>query len=417
MRLRWLFGFALAAGAIGAGAWLLYRRQPRRPAATPIVGTRLFETVVSHVRTYSVDSLDDDELYRRAAAGIVDELDDPYAVLVLPGRHDPLTEDAPAPGGLFVDRRDGLIVIVSVVPGSPADSSGLRRGDRLIGVDSTLVDASRLDLSLKLLEGRPGSRVALRVRRSGVRGPVVLEMVRGPVSWNEAVSAEPEGGVVRIRVRRFVPGLADSVRRRLEAARGAGVRGIALDLRGVVGGGLPDGVALADLFLDPGQRLATSRGRHAGASFALRDSTASPYDSIPLAVLVDGGTAGAAEAAAGALQDHDRAAVLGATTFGRGVTSNSFPLGGGASLRLTTALWMTPSGREIQRPPPRADGDSIPRPRFKTDGGRVVLGGGGIIPDRAIADSGGGDQVLAEARSLLIRAGTARRVLALVSAR
>src|SRR5439155_6641047 len=328
------------------------------------------------------------------------------------GRHDPLTEDAPAPGGLFLDRRDGLIVVVSIVPGSPADSSGVRSGDRLIGVDSTLVDVSRLDLALKLLGGPPGTRVALRVRRSGVRGPVVLGMVRGPVSWSEAVAAEPEGGVVRIRVRRFVPGLADSVRRRLEAARGAGVRGIALDLRGVVGGDLPDGVALADLFLDPGQRLATSRGRHASASFALRDSTASPYDSIPLAVLVDRGTAGAAEATAGALQDHDRAAVLGTATFGRGVTSNSFPLGGGASPRLTTALWMTPSGRQIQRPPPRADGDSVPRPRFKTDGGRLVLGGGGIIPDRVIADSGGVDQVLAEARCLLIRAGTARRALA-----
>jgi carboxyl-terminal processing protease len=417
MRLRWLFGFAVAAGAVGAGAWLLVRKQPGRPAATPIVGTRLFETVLSHVRTYSVDSLEDDDLYRRAAAGIVDELDDPYAELVLPGRHDPLTEDSPAPGGLFLDRRDGLIVVVSTVSGSPADSAGVRSGDRLVGVDTALVDASRLDLAIRLLGGRPGSSVALRVRRRGVRGPIALAMVRGPVTWPEAVAAEPEGGVVRIRVRRFVPGLADSLRRRLDAIRGAEVRGIALDLRGVVGGDLRDGVALADLFLDRGQRLATSRGRHPGASFALRDSTASPYDSIPLAVLVNGGTAGAAEAAAGALQDHDRAGVLGAATFGRGVTSSSFPLGGGASLRLTTALWITPSGRQIQRPPPRADGDSVPRPRFKTDGGRMVLGGGGIIPDRVIADTGGVDQVLAEARSLLIRAGTARRVLALVGAR
>jgi carboxyl-terminal processing protease len=407
----------VAAGAVGAGAWLLVRKQPARPAATPIVGTRLFETVLSHVRTYSVDSLEDDDLYRRAAAGIVDELDDPYAELVMPGRHDPLTEDAPAPGGLFLDRRDGLIVVVAAVPGSPADSAGVRSGDRLVGVDTALVDASRLDLALKLLGGRPGTSVALRVRRRGVRGPIALGMVRGPVSWTEAVATEQEGGVARIRVRRFVPGLADSLRRRLDAIRGAGVRGVALDLRGVVGGGLTDGVALADLFLDAGQRLGTSRGRHASASFALRDSTASPYDSIPLAVLVDGGTAGAAEAAAGALQDHDRAAVLGAATFGRGVTSTSFPLGGGASLRLTTALWVTPSGRQIQRPPPRADGDSVPRPRFKTDGGRMVLGGGGIIPDRVIADTGGVDQVLAEARSLLIRAGTARKVLALVSAR
>jgi carboxyl-terminal processing protease len=135
-----------------------------------------------------------------------------------------------------------------------------------------------------------------------------------------------------------------------------------------------------------------------------------------MAVLVNGGTAGAGEVAAGALQDHDRAAILGATTFGRGVTQSTFPLGGGASLRLTTALWMTPSGRQIQRPP-RAAADSTSRPMLKSDGGRPLPGGGGIVPDRAVQDTGTTDLVLAAARRLLLRAGSARAVLGLLGER
>jgi carboxyl-terminal processing protease len=131
-----------------------------------------------------------------------------------------------------------------------------------------------------------------------------------------------------------------------------------------------------------------------------------------MAILVDGGTAGAAEVTAGALQDHDRAAVLGAITFGRGVTQSLFPLGDGASLRLTTALWMTPSGRQIQRPPGNA-ADSTPRPKVKSDAGRTLIGGGGIVPDRAVLDTGSIDQALAAARGILLRARNARAVLGL----
>ncbi|HEU5217600.1 MAG TPA: S41 family peptidase, partial [Gemmatimonadales bacterium] len=176
-------------------------------------------------------------------------------------------------------------------------------------------------------------------------------------------------------------------------------------------------VSLADLFLDAGATIALSRSRRPTDSLAFRDSTASPFDSLPMAVLVDEGTAGAAEVVAGALQDHDRAAVLGAVTFGRGVTQSTFALGKGASLRLTTALWLTPRGRQIQRPPRPADGDSVPRPKLKSDAGRALLGGGGIVPDRLIARAGVGDTALALARSILVRGGSTRAVLALVTSR
>jgi carboxyl-terminal processing protease len=415
MRARSLFGLIGVVFVLGGGLWLLGRA--RRPAAVEPreVGTKLFESVLSHVRTHAVDSLDDQDLYRRAAAGVIEELDDPYAVLLLPGQHEPPPEDVPAPQGVYLDRRDASLVILATVPGSPAEAAGVRTGDRLIAVDSEAVDVTHLDQVVRQLEGKPGTRVAFRIRRPGVRTPLVLEVVRGAIPASPALAAAVlPGGVARVRVMRFFPGLADSVRREIVALRSAGSRAIALDLRGTVGGDLADGAALADLFLGAGKIVVVSRARPATESHTFADSTASPFDSMPLAVLVNGGTAGAAEVVAGALQDHDRAAVLGSVTFGRGVTRSTFRLGGGASLRLTTALWLTPSGRQIQRPPAGAGGDSLPRPKLKSDAGRTLLGGGGIMPDRVMADTGSTDLVLEQARSILARASSARAVVALV---
>jgi carboxyl-terminal processing protease len=215
----------------------------------------------------------------------------------------------------------------------------------------------------------------------------------------------------------FIPGIADSVRNRLEALRSQGARALVLDLRGTVGGELAQGVALADLFLNDGSLLVVSRARPASATASFIDHSASPFADMPLAVLIDAGTAGAAEVVAGALQDHDRAAVLGSDSFGRGVTQSRFELGQGVSLSLTTSLWFTPNGRQLQRPPRSAAGDSVARPKVKSDAGRVLLGGGGIIPDREVAETNHSDLALAEARRVLQRAASPAEVLALLTKR
>ncbi len=412
MRPRWLvLPFALL--ALVAGVWLT--RRPRvMPREPTVVGTRLFEQVFAKVRTAAVDPVDEQELYRRAAAGVIEELDDPYAVLLLPGEHPPPPEDVPVQG-LFLDRRDGQVVIVATVPGSPADSAGVRAGDRLLGVDSTAIDASRLDRLVALLTGKPGTGVVLRVRRSGVRAPLALSLVRGQAPRAAALEAALlGGGVARIRVTRFVAGIADSVRSRLEALRAQGAKSLVIDLRSTVGGGLDEGVSVADLFLEPGKTIVVSRARPATASASFMDSAASAFSDMPLAVLIDEGTAGAAEVVAGALQDHDRAAVLGNNSFGRGVTQSKFRLGAGASLSLTTSLWITPNGRQIQRPPRPATGDTVARPTVRSDGGRVLVGGGGIVPDRRIAETDHSDLALAEARRVLMRASSPQEVLGLL---
>jgi carboxyl-terminal processing protease len=415
MRRRWFLVIGIAIGALVAVARLLLTDRPSGPAEpTVIVGTRLFEGVFSHVQAYAVDSLDAQELYRRAAAGMIEELDDPYAVLLLAGERS-APPDSASPQGVFLDRRDGTTVVVSTLPGSPAALAGVRPGDLLLAIDSVPVDPFHLERAARLLEGEPGTRTTLRMRRPGVRGIISLDVIRGPGSPEPVFSrAMLPGQVGVVSVRGFPSGIEDSVRRAIDALRGEGARSLVLDLRGAVGGSLRQGTAVADLFLGPGTRLAVSRGRPGTASDTVMDATRSPFDSLPLAVLVDGGTAGAGELTAGALQDHDRAAVLGDTTFGRGVTQSTYPLTDGASLRLTTALWLTPIGRQVQRPP-REDGDSTPRPRLKNDAGRTLHGGGGIVPDRSVSDTGRNDPALAAARRLLLRAGSARAVLGLLA--
>lgn len=180
----------------------------------------------------------------------------------------------------------------------------------------------------------------------------------------------------------------------IDSLRTAGARALVLDLRGDPGGLLDQGIAVADLFLDPGQKIVSTRGRTADETRTFTDAAAQKFAAMPLIVLTDSGTASASEIVAGALQDHDRALIVGTTTYGKGSAQRVFHLDEGA-LKLTTALWFTPNGRSINRPRPSstlADADVVApdsitsRPRYSTDAGRTVLGGGGIVPDVEVAD-------------------------------
>jgi carboxyl-terminal processing protease len=399
-----------------AGVYWLTRPAPAAPALTP---TRLFEQVFAKVRSSAVDPLEDAALYRLAAIGVIRELDDPYATLQLPGEAPLPPSDAPVAQGIYLDRRDGLIVVVATVAGSPGAAAGLAPGDRLVAVDSTTLDATRMQRAPALLAGPEGSAAVLRVRRTGVRNTLSLRLVRGPepapAPSRPLEGSLLEGGVAHLRVSRFDSGTAEAAARLLDSLRRAGARSVVLDLRSTVGGELEAGVALADLFLSRGRTLATTRARAGAPALRFDDAADSPFAEMPAAVLIDAGSAGAAEVVAGALQDHDRAAVLGSSSFGRGVTRSTFALGDGVTLGLTTALWITPSGRQIQRPPLDPGADSVPRPIVRSSGGRELPGGGGIVPDRQVEPGTGRDAVLAEARRLLQQASRPEEVLALLT--
>jgi carboxyl-terminal processing protease len=173
---------------------------------------------------------------------------------------------------------------------------------------------------------------------------------------------------------------------------GRGMKTLVLDLRTNPGGLLAQGVRVSDIFLDPGQKIVSMRGRLAEANRDYADSAKQRWPQLPLLVLVDGRSASAAEIVAGALQDHDRAVLIGTPTYGKGSAQSVISFGPQGGLKITTARWFTPAGRSIAKKlPADDDGDSppplAPRERFRTDAGRTVYGGGGITPDVIAGDS------------------------------
>jgi carboxyl-terminal processing protease len=417
MRFRWIFLSAMVVGSLAGAGLLLMQSRPAGGEPAPVPGNRLFQSVVEFIRSQSVDSITDEELYRLAASGVVTELDDPYAILSLPGQPRSHFEDRDTPLGLYLERRDGAVVLIAAVPDSPADRAGVRSGDVLLGVGSTPVEPQNLELALELLEGPAGSMATLRLQRPGV-GPLSLNVEREPVAAGPAISGSMlSAGVGVVRISRVPRGAADSVATAVDGLRESGMQSLVLDVRRAVGGQLADAVAIADLFLDSGTVILSTRGRTASDARQLIDSSPARFPDLPLVVLIDQGTAGAAEAVAGALQDHDRAAVLGSRSFGRGVTQRDFPLGSGASVRLTTAFWYTPNGRQIQLAEQNGAADSVPPPSVKSVAGRTLVGGGGIPPHQEVEAEPGADRPLDAARALLARARSPSGVLAQLDTR
>jgi len=178
------------------------------------------------------------------------------------------------------------------------------------------------------------------------------------------------------------------------------MRSLVMDLRGNPGGVLSQGVGVADMFLDSAQLIVSLRGRSPGSTERVIDKTAQPWPRLPVVVLVDAGSASASEIVAGALQDHDRALLLGRPTFGKGSAQGIFATSSGGGVRITTARWFTPSGRSIERPRHQpVPEEEAPVDSFRTEHGRRVAGGGGIIPDVEAGDTAlaPGDQALEDA--------------------
>jgi carboxyl-terminal processing protease len=192
-----------------------------------------------------------------------------------------------------------------------------------------------------------------------------------------------------LMVATFSDSTAHDVERTVDSLVAAGARGFILDLRGNPGGVLAQGVEVADLFLDKGQKIASTKGRLASANVEFVDKAPQKWPGRPIVVLVNGNTASAAEVVAGALQDHDRALLLGRQTYGKGSAQAVLQLDDGGALKLTAARWFTPVGRSIERPHGAAGAqaaDTVGQV-FHTDRGRTVTGGGGIRPDIVAGDS------------------------------
>jgi carboxyl-terminal processing protease len=389
MKSRALLVAVVLGTALVSGGWLVERGLAGSDPNTSD-RARLFDEVFQHISRQYVDTLSDSALYVKAVDGLIGELDDPHSAYLTPKFLQSLSERTSgryAGVGAQIDIRDGWITIVSPMPGGPALADGIHTGDRIIQVDGKEIRGVGLDEAQRALRGEPGSVVKLTVERPGVPTPLKFALTRSEIKVQSVQHAQMLGdGVGYVALTIFSEQSAAGLRQAIDSLRGAGMKTLLFDLRGDPGGLLDQGVSVGDLFLDPHQRIVSMKGRTADATRSFDDRAPQEWPTMPVAVLVDSNTASAAEIVAGALQDHDRAVLLGSPTYGKGSAQNVFPLGADGAVKLTTALWYTPSGRSINRrriSPDKVSPDTLTKtpPHYKTDSGRSVLGGGGIAPD------------------------------------
>ncbi|HEX2723692.1 MAG TPA: S41 family peptidase [Gemmatimonadaceae bacterium] len=392
---------ALLLISLVTGGWLLERGTRGGPVATTAQAARLFDTVFSHVARNYVDSIGADSIYRKAVDGMLYELEDPYTSLLAPeklGRLNETTSGNYAGVGVQVDVRDGWIVVIAPTPASPAERAGIQPGDRIAEVNGRTTQGWTLEEATRAFRGQPGTSVAMRIERPGLVGSMPLTLTRKPLHQSAVrrVAMLPNG-VGYIDLKAFSDSSDRELARSIRALLARGARLLILDLRSNPGGLLEQGTRVADLFLDKGQRIVSLRGRTPESNRDFTDSTAQRWPKLPLTILVDDKSASAAEIVAGALQDHDRAVIVGESTYGKGSAQSIIPLGPAGGLKITTARWFTPSGRSISKRLDRDDSDSdAPRAatrRYRTTGGRIVYDGGGITPDVLESDSAYASQV------------------------
>jgi carboxyl-terminal processing protease len=301
-------------------------------------------------------------------------------------------------------------MVVEVITGSPSERSGVLAGDRLIRIGSESPERWTRDEVTRALRGPPGSTVTFTVERGGQQLPFSMVRDRVHLTAIQRVALFPNGvGYVDVNV--FSAQTATELGMAIDSVVRLGARALVMDLRGNPGGLLEQGVAVAELFLDAGQDIVQLRGRPGTPPQLFTDTVPQRWPTMPLAVLVDRASASSSEIVAGALQDHDRALIVGVTSYGKGSAQNVYPLTNGGALRLTVARWYTPLGRGIDRPPERSredmgrteddvTGPDTIRPTFRTEAGRTVLGGGGITPDILVGDTATPVAVQALARAM-----------------
>jgi carboxyl-terminal processing protease len=384
----------VAVVAFLSGGWFM--QQGSRPDESVYQRARLFDDVLSHVADYYVDSLDERDLYRKAIDGMLRELNDPYTGF-LDAREIRALNEATSGNygglGIQIEVRDGAIVVVAPLPETPAERAGIMTGDRIVQVNDSTTARWNQDQAVRALRGPEGTVVALKVERPGVSDLLTFRLTRAQIHARSVrLATLLQAGVGYVELQSFSEATARELTAAIDSLKTAGMRSLILDLRYNPGGLLDEGLAVSDLFLDQGQEIVATRGRAPGATRRYADRAAQRYPGLPVVVLINGASASASEIVAGALQDHDRAVVVGTTSFGKGLVQSVFRLSNDASLKMTTANWYTPSGRTIQKahhpanqepddPDTVAVRDTTARQTYRTDHGRTMSGGGGITPD------------------------------------
>jgi len=358
--------------------------------------SQIFLGAFRSILDYHQTTFSDSTLWEQALVGLIRGLNDPYAEVFTPEEYGAFEEDNTgdyAGIGVQITRLNERVTITAVFRQTPADQVGLMVGDQIVRVGGSDARGWSLDQARDSIRGEIGSVVNLTVARESLPEAITLPIRRDKVHVSAVTASMVHDSLGYILVDRVARGSAAEVDSAFAVLRDA--KGIILDLRRNPGGYLVESLSMADLFLERGQTLASTKSRAPGQPNTISEESwqARLPARIPdktIVVLVDGYTASAAEIVAGALQDHDRAAVLGNRTFGKGVVQTVLPLPGDRRIRITTGDWMTPLGRSLHVPrglngrPLALEADTISV--VTTAAGRSLRADGGVFPDLIVED-------------------------------
>lgn len=367
-------------------------RKPPEPGKETYQQLGKFANVFDQVRREYVDRIDDAKLIDLALKGMLAGLD-PHSAYLPPEDFTQLSSETKgAFGGLGieVEEKDGLIRIVAPMDGGPAEKAGLKANDLVVAVDGDPVRGKPLDQSVKRMRGEPGTKVKISVVDGDKPDsePKIFELERAVISV-PAVKSKMERGVAVLRLTRFSEKAGEQIAAEIKKLSANKPRGWILDMRNNPGGLLDQAVEVAGAFMEPGE-IVSAKGRDGAVLASYSTSAHDLLSGAPLVVLINGGSASAAEIVAGALQDRKRAKLVGTSSFGKGSVQSVFGNKDGSAVKITTARYYTPSGRSIQ-------GDGIvPDVEVHAAGQHEMAGGTeGRLPGALGKDSGKKAQAVA----------------------
>lgn len=349
---------------------------------------KIFSHAVSIIKKEYVREVDSKELIENAINGMLQELD-PYSGYLTEKQYNELKVETKGEfGGLgiHIGIRNKVLTIISPMEGTPAARAGLLAGDKIIEIEGKSTEGITIEEAISKLRGEPGTKVTITISREGVRKPFKITITREIIRIRSVpYAAKINDDIGYIKFLHFSKDAHQEIKKAIDSLFLLGVKKIIFDLRNNPGGLLEEGIAVADLFLDEGKTIVITRGRKYEFQ---REYIASPesYKEFPMVILVNMGSSSASEIFTGALQDWERAVVLGDTTFGKGSVQTLYPIKEtGGAIKLTRAYWYTPSGRCI-------DAHKVELERKKREGKETVFytlgkrrlklkGEGGIIPD------------------------------------